>query len=202
MDGLIEDYMAFMPYNIMAEKHNVSITDIIEWIEDDLATERAKTILDKLEDLDESFPKLIKEAIWKLQVIRFIASKYASNTIHDLNVLERISNYAIKARLEDYSTWSGVEYDYGLEVTIISNEHKLDISWVIAMGDGTLKSLENYAKSLRDKVSLQDSIKERVVYKDWEGHCKRCKVIGVSPKEYTENEAKELEQTLKDMGEL
>ena len=202
MDGLTEDYMAFMPYSKMAEKHKVSVTDIIEWIEDDLAVDRAKTILDKLEDLDESFPTLIKEAIWKLQVIRFIASKYASNTIHDLNVLERISNYAIKARLEDYSTWSGVEYDYGLEVTIISNEHKLDVSWVIAMGDGTLKSLENYAKALRDKVSLQDSIKERVVYKDWEGHCKICNEIGISPKEYTEQEAIDLKQTLKDMGEL
>ena len=201
--GLLEDYMSYMPKGTITARYKTTEPKLITWANENGADiKRGQAVIDKLDDLDASFPDLIKEAIWKLQVIRFVASKYASNSITDLNILEKISNYAIKAKLEDYSTWGEVDYSSGLEVSVISNEHKLDINWVIAVGNGSLKSLEEYAKSLRDKVSLRDNIKEVNTYVDWSKHCERCLALGVNPKDYTEKDALDLEVAVKEVWEI
>jgi len=192
---LEKDYMGFMSYKLLEEKHGIKYKDVLEWAtREGYRQQRAEELVGKLEDLDDTFPSLIKEAIWKLQIIRFVADRYSSGNIHDLNTVEKISNYAIKARLEDYSTWGVVDYVDGFEVTIISNDHKLNIEWVAAVADSGLNGLEQYAKTLRDKVTLQDNIKEVVVFS--REHAETCKEHGLDPRDYTQKELKEYVDSL------
>ena len=195
-------YLEFIPYRTIISEYEITREDLLYLVANKgYRQQRAEELIGKLEDLDDKFPTLIKEAIWKMQIIRFIAGKYNSKTASDFNLVEKIANYAIKARLEDYSTWGSIDYSGGLEVSIISNEHKLDIEWVCAQGDDNLSGLADTARTLRDKVSLQDNIKEVVVVS--EEHIAECKKHGITnPMDYTPEELREFVESLEFMSNL
>ncbi len=204
-DSVISDYMGFMPHVELMKKHKLKPHELDVFVmESGYAKERAQGIVDNLEDLDDTLPSIVRESIWQLQVLKFLASKFSSGKAEDLIKLKTISNSAIKAKLEDYSTWGEIQVTNGLEVTVISNEHKIDVEWVIAMGATSLETLVVMSKGLRDTVTLKDHIQEVPTYKDWDAHSARCKAMGLpdAPAKYTEAEGKHMEKRMKQFEEI
>ncbi len=185
---LLKDYMDYKPLKYLSVKYDVPIPSIIKWSQP-YRLDKARLILPVLEDLDDSFPQIIKVAIWKLQIISAIAQKYCGDNIGDYNTLEKIESYTIKAKLEDYSIWAKADVSYGVEVSVVSEATRLPLEWIAAMSDGNLSQLEQYAKSLRDKVTLAPVVKERPRYSDMQAHMELCKELSIDPNEYTEHEA-------------
>lgn len=197
-DSFIENYMAFKSMDWFLTHYEYKRDKVIAWgKETGFRNRRAQNLLDKLDDLDKEFPALIKEAIWKLEIIRRLAQLFASDNIEDYNRLEKISNHAIKARLEDYSTWDRFE-----DVIVVENDGKPSVEWVAVIAESNLFELEKYARTLMDKVSLKDNVKEKIIYNDWATHVVRCRVMNIDPKDLTEQERIELEQDLDEMGKL
>jgi len=182
------------------KNYKLTANDLESFVSNGYAEERAKGIIERLEDLDDSLPSIVRESIWQLQVLKFLAGKFSSGRAEDLVKLKTISNSAIKARLEDYSTWGEIQVTDGLEVTIISNEHKIEVEWVIAMGATSLETLVTMSKGLRDTVTLKDHIQEVPTYVDWAAHVERCENMHLPevPAKYTEAEGKQMEKRFKD----
>ncbi len=193
------DILNYMPLKEVAEKFDLDDEQIGE-IAEPFLRERAEVLVSKLEDLDDSFPTLVKEAIWKLQVLVHTAKRMPIKELRDSSIVEGIVNYAIKARLEDYSTWSNPDYSGGLEIAVISNESKLSADWVMLAEKSSLLDLEKEAKRMGDRVTLKDSIKE--VQAMSQEHIDLCNEHKLDPRDYTASELKEHIESLEWLNNL
>ena len=159
MDEFINDYLAFKPFYYLRE-HHPKIAQSADSLKKEaqllgIDKKRAQALIDQLPVISDSLPDVIKSAIWKLQILSVLAQLYAKPTIEDAILMEKISTYAIKAKLADYSLWGSED----IEVI----EETLDLNWVILMANNyDLKQFEQYAKVLRDKISLKEEAKQQV----------------------------------------
>jgi len=149
--------------------------------------ERAKRLIEKLEELDDTLPKSIKEAIWKLQVISFTANRIANPyDLEDAVAVEEIDNYAIKVRSGDYTKYSEVSASGELSVSVVS-DLKIEIPIVVAIEKAILPTLTKMAKRLKDKVLSKDLVRE---LKDKVRFHRECAVMGLDPRNEDENEVR------------
>lgn len=196
-DKLKSDYLAFKPYNYLKEVHEVGKAEAIKFGKGfGLDIIRAQKLIDQLPQIEESLPSIIKDAIWKLQILSALAIMYNRHTMDDALSIEKISAYAIKAKLADYSLWGKDDID-------VVNE-KLDIYWVIIMAENDdLAAFERYAKTLRDKISLKEEAKAQVrEYKDWDAHVDACRRFNLDPYKTSERMVEIREQMSDILNEM
>ncbi len=147
--------------------------------------ERAKLLIEKLEELDERLPDVIKEAIWKLQIIAFTARRIADPTsLSDLVKVEDIENYAIKVQMNDFSKFREVSACGALSVEVL-DDTRLEVLSVVAIELADLKTLSDMAKRLKDKVLIRELV---TVYVDKDRFFMQCSELDLDPRDENEIE--------------
>ena len=189
-----EAYMRFTPLYKMKELFKEYKYVEGKKLEEDarklkLDEKRAQLLVEQLPSIEEDLPNIIKEAIWKLQILVSLAKHYSTNTLDNEMLFEKISTYAIRAKLADYSNWKHTDLEEP-EFEVIDN--KLPLSWVITMASTyDLKKYEQYAKVLTDKITLKEEAQRQVKVYSAE-FLEKCARLGLDPEQYSERVVNEI----------